>query len=122
MLQRFYTQLPDFARPSHPLMRYALLRDGRRTTRRAQLARTGLIILLLLLLIVPGWQIATNIGQTTIDAASLIGKAFLVLYWPLVVIQLVARLFAISSTSGVIAGEVQHGTWDTLKVTTDGAV
>jgi hypothetical protein len=122
MLQRFYTQLPDFARPSHPLMRYALLRDGRKLSRRAQLARAALIIVILLILIVPGWQIATNIGQTTIDAASLIGKAFLVLYWPLVVIQVVARLFAISSTSGVIAGEVQHGTWDTLKVTTEGAV
>ncbi len=122
MLQRFYTQLPDFARPTHPLMRYALERSGRRLTRRAQLIRTGLIIFLLLLLLIPGWQIATNLGQTTLDAANIIGKAYLVLYWPLIVVQVIARIFAISSTSGIISGEVQHGTWDTLKVTTDGAI
>src|SRR5260221_11299313 len=116
MLQRFYAQLPDFARPNHPLMRYALLREGRRLTRRTQLMRTGLAILLLLLLVVPGWQIATQLGQNSVDAANIIGKIYLVLYWPLVIVQLIARLFAISSTSGVIANEVQHGTWNKLNV------
>jgi hypothetical protein len=123
MLRRFfYSQLPDFAQPANPLMRYAMLRETRRSTRRGQIIRAILAVLVIIALLVPGWQIATNIGQTSLDSANLIGKAFLVLYWPLVFIQIVARIFAIGSTSGVIANEVQHGTWDTLKVTTNGAI
>jgi hypothetical protein len=121
MLERFYAQLPEFARPDHPLMRYALVRGARRQDRRAQVLRFILGVLLTLLLLVPGYQIATDVGRSTLDAANLIGKLFLVLYWPLVLLQIITRIFAISSTSGVIASEVQHGTWDTLKVTTDGA-
>src|SRR5689334_23156437 len=112
MLRRLYTQLPDFARPDHPIMRYTILREGRRQTRRAQLARIVLGAMLLLLLLVPGYQIATDVGRTTLDTANLIGKIYLILYWPLVIVQIVMRIFAISSTSGVIAAEVQHGTWD----------
>jgi hypothetical protein len=119
MIQRLYTQLPDFARPTHPVMRHVLLRA--RSTRRRQVIRWLLGIIFLLGMVVLGWQVATGFGTVPLDTANSLDKVFLVLYWPLVTLQVIARIFALGSTSGVIATEVQRGTWDTLKITTNGA-
>ncbi len=121
MLRRFYTQLPDFARPDNPVMRYALQRSSR-ATRRTQIIRLVATVLLLAFVLILGWQIATDLGRTSLSAPSFIDKIFLILFWPLVLLQIVMRLFALGSGSNVIPSETQHGTWDTLKVTTDGAV
>ncbi len=122
MIQRFYTQLPDFARPTHPVMRYTLLREGRRGTVSGRWLRRVGAALLLVVLIVLGYQIATWFGSTTIEETlNPLGQVFLVLYWPLVIVQIGMRLVAIGSTTGIIAGESSRGTWDTLKITTDGA-
>lgn len=120
-MQRLFGQLPDFARPTHPVMRYILL-GGKHPSLRARVVRWLLGIILLAAMILMGLQIATNFGRTPLDSASPLDRLFLVVYWPLVVLQLLIRLFALGSTSGVIAGEMQRGTWDTLKVTTGGAV
>ncbi len=121
MLRYFYTQLPDFAHPNHPIMRYALA-AGRKASRRAQLIRLVIGILLALGMLVLGWQIATSFGTVPLDTINPLDKVFLVLYWPLVIAQVIMRLYALGSTSGVISSEVQHGTWDTLKITSDGAL
>ncbi len=122
MLRRFYAQLPDFAQPTHPFMRYMLLRQNRRVTRRLQIARAVVIVVVMGGLIATGWQIATNLGRTPIDVSAPLGQVFLVLYWPLVFVQLLMRLSALGSTSGVIASEMENGTWETLKITTNGAI
>jgi len=121
MLQRLYAQLPDFARPDNPVMRYVMLQGDRRPSRRTRLLRAGAGFLALIVLILFGWQLATNFGATPMTAPNLWDQAFAVLYWPLVIIQVITGVFAIGSTTGVVANEVQQGTWDTLKVTTDGA-
>src|SRR5260221_1954875 len=72
-------------------------------------------------MVVLGFQVATGFGSVPLDTANSLDKVFLVLYWPLVTLQVIARIFALGSTSGVIATEVQRGTWDTLKITTNGA-
>src|SRR4051812_12097463 len=107
MLQRFYGQLPEFARPDFPLMRYALLR-GNRGNGRTAILRSILALLLLVILIVGGYQLTTSASPLTLDVPNALDKIFLVLYWPLVLIQIVARVYAIGSTSGVISAEVQH--------------
>jgi hypothetical protein len=122
MLQRLINQLPDFARPSHPIMRYRLSAEDRRTNRRAQIIRFIFGAVFVIALIAVGYQIATDFGRTPLDTANSLDGLFLILFWPLVVLQLLMRIAAIGSTSGVISGEVQHGTWDTLKITTNGAV
>jgi hypothetical protein len=121
MLRYFYTQLPDFAQPSHPIMRYALA-AGKRISRRGRLLRLLLGALLAAGMMILGWQIATSFGTAPLDAINPLDNIFLVLYWPLVIAQVLLRLYALGSTSGVISSEVQHGTWDTLKVTSDGAI
>src|SRR5258708_22552303 len=119
MMHRLYTQLPDFARPTHPVMRHVLLRA--RSTRRRQVIGGRLGIIFVCGMVVLGWQIATGFGAVPLDTANSLDKVFLVLYWPLVTLQVIARIFALGSTSSVIATEVQRGTWDTLKITTNGA-
>src|SRR5664279_1399945 len=121
MLERLYAQLPDFARPTNPVMRYVLLQGERRSAPGQRLLRAVSVCLALVLLVLFGWQVATNFGTTSLDGVKAGDQVFLILYWPLVIIQLVAQIFAIGATSSVISNEVQHGTWDTLKVTTDGA-
>src|SRR5258708_13742737 len=122
MWQRLYNQLPEFARPSNPVMRHILSQGQRPTSPRARFLRFILIALLAAFAIFAGWEIATNFGATPFDASNTPDKIYLVLFWPLVMIQLLTRLAALGSTSGVVATEVARGTWDTLKVTTEGAV
>src|SRR5258707_6583820 len=121
MLQCLYGQLQDFARPTNPFMLYVLSNADKRPTRRTQAIRILLALILLIGLGVLGWEVSTAFGTVPLDTANGLDKVFLVLYWPLVVVQVLTRLFALGSTSGVIAAEVEHGTWDTLKITTSGA-
>src|SRR5260221_2313113 len=124
MLQRFYAQLPDFARPSHPVMRYMLLREGRRGSRLGRVLVVVISAAMLVFLVMLGYFIAnpTN-GQVTNtpDDPNIFNRIFLILYWPLVIIQVPLRLVAFGSTVGVVSAEMERGTWDTLKITTDGA-
>jgi hypothetical protein len=123
MLRRFYAQLPDFARPDNPLLRQALSR-GTRRLRRVRvilMALSGLLFILFVALLMPGWAAAMGISFPSTDAPGFIGPVFLILYWPLVFAQVVMRVFSFSSTSSVIASETRRGTWDTLKVTSEGA-
>src|SRR5579859_226129 len=121
MWQRLYNQLPEVVRPTNPVMRYILAQSQPATSRRGRLLRFGLIAILVAFAIFVGWEIATNFGATPFDASNTPDKIYLVLFWPLVMIQLLTRLVALASSSGVVASEVARGTWDTLKVTTEGA-
>jgi hypothetical protein len=122
MLRRIYGQLPEFARPGHPVMRYMRLREGRRTTRGMQFLRLGLIFGLLTLLVVVGYFITTQFGRAPIVTANPLDGVYLILYWPLVILQFLVHVFALNTTVGVISTEIRAGTWDTLKITTDGAL
>jgi hypothetical protein len=122
MLRRLYAQLPDFARPDHPVMRYMLLREGRRSARRSTALRVAGGALLLAALAAAGWWIATDFGRGARPAPNPLDDVFLIAFWPLVALQLLLRVLAFNATIGIIAGETQRGTWDTLKITTDGAL
>ncbi len=124
MLQHFYAQLPDYARPDNPLLRQVLSR-GTRPPRRVQVLRIlldGLLFILFVILLIPGLQAAIGINYPSRDAPGFLGSIFLALYWPLVLAQIVMRVFSLTSTSSVIASETERGTWDTLKVTSEGAI
>lgn len=116
------SQLPDFARPDHPFMRYNLLRH-----RPTPVARRILQILFILIFagvgVFAGWQLATNGGTQpkALETHYPLDAVFLVLYLPLVVLQLFLRISALSANIGAIITESQRGTWDTLKITTGGA-
>ena len=95
MMQRFYAQLPDFARPDNPVMRYIMYQRAKTSTRRTQIVRVVLTSLVLIFTILIGWLFATNFGKAALDSANPMDQIFLVLYAPLVFIQLVVSLIAL---------------------------
>ena len=126
MLHWFYGQLPDFARPEHPVMKYMLLREGRRGSRFQRIATVVASIALLAFLFALGYIIANPSNPQPgspagLDDPNLLNRIFQIIYWPLVIIQVPLRLVALGSTVGVVSSEIERGTWDTLKITTDGA-
>ncbi len=134
MIQRFIQQqLPTFARTDHPVMRYTLLRDGRKIRPNLRVLRIAMLALFLVVLILFGYSVATQFGTRPLDEItnfsnntfesilSNMDRVFLILYWPLVLIQIGMRMGAFAATTGTITQETTRGTWETLKLTTNGA-
>lgn len=122
MLRRLYAQLPAFARPDHPIMRYLLLREGRRASRGSVVLRGLGIAFVVALLPLGGWLIATRFGAQPIETDNRFDAIYQTLYWALVALQILMRVSAMNATIGVIAAEERQQTWDTLKITTEGAL
>lgn len=122
MLRRLYAQLPVFARPDHPIMRYLLLREGRRVSRTSAILRGLGIAVVVALLPLGGWLIATRFGTQPIEIDNRFDAVYRSLYWALVALQVLMRISAMNATIGVIAAEERQQTWDTLKITTEGAL
>lgn len=119
MIQRlFFTQLPAWARPDHPAVRYQ--RGDKPLTRRQRLLRALGVVLAGGLLLLIGYLIATRIftapaGQNTVESVNA------VLYFPLLTLHLLARVLAVALTSGTIAEEIRRQNWDNLRATERGA-
>jgi hypothetical protein len=119
----FYRQFPAFADPAHPVMRYTLNREGRRVRPLWRWLRRIGIMALILIALAFGFEIATSFGSQPLPSdLNPLDTIYLVTYWPLVIGQTLLRLVAVGMTTGVIVREVRHGTWETLKITTDGAI
>jgi hypothetical protein len=134
MIQRFIQQqLPSFAQTAHPVMRYTLLREGRKIRPNLRVLRMLMMALFLTILIFFGYSVATQFGTRPLDEItnfsdngfggllSILDRVYLILFWPLVLIQIGMRLGAFAATTGTITQESSRGTWETLKLTTDGA-
>ncbi|MCC7209470.1 MAG: hypothetical protein IT323_19325 [Anaerolineae bacterium] len=120
---RLMAQLPDFARPDHPALRYLLNREQRRAWGASALpgVRLALAVAIFLALCAPGWWIASAFGRTPVSTPNALDGLYQIAYWPLVGIQLLSRIFAFNATVGMVAAETRAGTWEALKVTTEGA-
>jgi hypothetical protein len=119
MIQRLSGQLPTWARPSHPVLRYELGKV-QRASRRVRLLRAFGVVMLGLLLVVGGYLAATGLlarpaGQSLTEIANAI------LFWPLLVIQVILRIGALMFTSNAVSDEVRRQNWDNLRATTAGA-
>src|SRR5262249_51824952 len=100
--------------------------EGRRSSRLQRILIVAVSLAMLAFLLALGYIIANptnpNPGTTTaLDDPNVLNRIFQIIYWPLVILQVPIRLFALGSTVGVVSTEIERGTWDTLKITTDGA-
>ena len=103
-------------------MRYTLRREQDRTRPVWRWLRRIGIVLLILIAVSFGFELATSFGGQPLPSdLNPLDTIYLIAYWPVVIGQTLLRLIAFGMTTGVIVSEVQRGTWETLKITTDGA-
>lgn len=109
----FYSQLPIWARPTHPMMRYAL--GYREHTLRHTLPRLILAVLVVSILVGAGYFYT----HETSESNTITYREFM--FYPLVVGQVLAEILALALTVNSIAMERQKGTWESLQVSLVGA-
>jgi len=120
MLQRFLDrQLPPFARSTHPILRYTM--QGRGAGRSGRVLRMFLFGAAFVLLVLGSYVINTIGFRFTAEPASLLDRVFLICYWPLVLLQVFMRFAAFGATTSTVSDESARETWESLKITTEGA-
>lgn len=119
MMRYVAGQLPSWAQPEHPVLRYELGKS-KRLSARARLLRLLAALTLALLFGAAGYLIATGLlthpaGQSVVEAANAVA------FWPLLFLQFVAGLVALILTTGAVGDEVRRNNWDNLRSTARGA-
>src|SRR5215468_8029652 len=101
MLQRLAIQLPEWARASHPLMRYELGRVAR-IPRRRQYTRIAAFVTLVLVLYWGGYAIATNFFQNA-AGQNLTESLIAIVFWPTLVIQVIMQIVSLALTVNTVS-------------------
>jgi hypothetical protein len=119
MIRRLIGQVPAWAQADHPLLRYELGK-ARTTTRRGRWLRAVGILLLALLFLAAGYLIATG-GLQQPPGQSLSESIHAVIYWPLLALQLLTGILAMTLTVNAVGDETRRQHWDSLRATARGA-
>lgn len=120
MIRRFTGGLPNWAQPSHPVLRHALGINQARPRWQVRYGRALVFILIGAALLLIGYLAATNLlrrapGENPVEAINNI------LFVPLLVAQLLLRVFAVLLTSSTVAEQIRRQNWDSLRATPSGA-
>ncbi len=109
--------LPEWALPDHPLLQYELSHFRRHG------GRTGYIVQLALLsiLLVGAAALYAAIVARPASGASLTSLFWRSVYYPLLVLQLLTLIMALTLGASAVGGERSRKTWDNLRVTEFGA-
>ncbi len=118
MLERLGMQLPDWARVSHPLVRYEI-GAAQSISRRRRLLQVAGATMLLTLLFSTGYLIATRFlqdvpGQNVTESLSAI------LFWPTLSLQVLLQIAALALTVNTVSEQKRRQTWDNLRATEGG--
>ncbi len=119
MIQRITGPLPDWAERTNPLLSYQL-RQSERISSGGRVLRGLGIALGLLVLAVGGYAEATSLF-TRPPGQNLTESVVQVLFYPMVIVQVVISISALGLTIGTISEERSHMTWDNLRATPKGA-
>jgi hypothetical protein len=119
MVRVFVGQLPPWARRDHPVLRHELGITARPAWRSRYLRALGVVVAAVLLLLL-GAAIATDLfrrpaGQTPVETINY------VLFWPLLIVQLIMSVIALTSTSSFVSDVIRRQNWDNLRATEQGA-
>ncbi len=112
---RVIGDLPDWARRDHPALRQELGTPPS-LSRRFRYGRALLIVLSGGVLLLAGYLVASNllhdpVGTTLSESVSA------VVYFPLLLVQVVVSVTALASTSSVVSAAIRRQSWDNLRVT-----
>jgi hypothetical protein len=120
LVHLFIGQLPAWARRDHPVLRQELGTTAVRVSWQRRYGRAlGAVVGGGVLLLI-GYLIATGLlqrsaGQTPVEVVNA------VLFWPLLVIQLLLSVAGLTSTSNFVSDEMRRQNWDNLRATEHGA-
>ena len=120
LVRLFIGQLPAWARRDHPVLRQEL---GATTARVSWQRRYGRALGAVVgggVLLLIGYLIATGLlrhsaGQTPVEVVNA------VLFWPLLVLQVLLSIAGLASTSTFVSDEMRRQNWDNLRATELGA-
>lgn len=117
MINFLSSQIPDWARPSHPILQYELSR-----LKTVGIWRTRVISLFVLMLILGllGYVYATYIYESP-TKGNITDFAWRALYFPTLFLQIITNILALSLGIGSIGQERSNKTWDNLRATENGA-
>lgn len=119
MIRALIGELPGWARRDHPLLRYELGKQAP-LRRRARFVNALVTVTGLLFLVVTGIALAT--GTFTHPAgANWVESLHAVAYFPLVFVQVIARIAAFSMTADAVGAELRRQNWDHVRATEQGA-
>jgi hypothetical protein len=120
MIRRFTAQLPDWARSEHPVLRYELGKAPRSLSRRTRYLRALGVVLLTLVLATAGYMVATTFLQHP-AGQNLTESIINVVFWPILFVQVLMRISALTLTANTVTEEKRRQTWDNLRSTETGA-
>lgn len=121
MLRRLIGPLPEWAQTDHPLLRYALQPYRPDMSRGARVGRVLLAVVVLSVLIVCGYFVATDGLQQAQPGINIAESLWRIAYWPAFIVQIVIMVLAFSLGLGVVDAERRRQTWDKLRATERGA-
>lgn len=113
MLQRLTTQLPIWARPAHPILRYNL--KTQQISRWAQFGRALGVVVVGLVAGVVGYLVllATDFPKPA-PGQYLTESLLNVIFWPALFVQVLTRLAVIALTVNTVSEEKRRQTWDKI--------
>lgn len=118
MIRRLTGDLPAWAQRQHPVLRYELERSQPPSRRGRVLLWAGGVVLALLLLGL-GYLLATG-GLAHAPGMSVAETIHRIVYWPLLAVQVLTGVLAMTLTANAVGDEVRRRHWDSLRATPDG--
>jgi hypothetical protein len=120
MFKYIFGELPSWAKRGNPLLRYELSRFDPELSSKERVFRVGSWVLLLAVLVLGGYIYATNGLQETFDKPYTF-DIWRMLFFPLLIVQLIARIAGLSLGINTVREERRRQTWDNLRSTERGA-
>ncbi len=121
MMRLISSQLPLWARPGNPVLRYELGK-AQPLERRARVLRAlGIVLVGILLLLVGYFAGSREVQPETLDTLPHTQAALAVLFVPALVLQAILHVAAILLTATAVEDEKRRQTWDNLRATESGA-
>lgn len=120
VLKTILGELPDWAAPKNPLLRYELSRFEPEMSRRGRIFRIGMWVFFLAALVLAGYSYASHGFQQPLETPYTL-DIWRILFFPVLILQIILRVVGLSLGVDAVRDERRRQTWDNLRATEHGA-